>query len=67
MINVKVNQEKHQFPETSNLQFILNELKIAQNGIAVAINEMIISKEEWDTITLKNNDNILIIKATQGG
>ena len=36
-------------------------------GIAIAVNQTVISKSEWSKTQLKENDNIAIIKATQGG
>lgn len=44
--------------------FILGE---KQKGIAIALNNKVIPKSEWQTTHLKLNDNLLIIKATQGG
>ena len=37
------------------------------NGIALAVNERVISKSDWEKFELKENDKILLIKATQGG
>lgn len=67
MITIKVNEKQHQFKESISLQDVLERLKVTQNGIAVAINQNIISKTDWDITQLSNNDNILIITATQGG
>jgi len=67
MINIKVNNTTHQFQAASSLAIILNELKIATNGIAVAVNQNIITKTDWNTQTLNEGDEVLIIKATQGG
>ncbi len=39
----------------------------SQKGIAVAVNNTVIPKTEWQTKTLNENDKITIIKATQGG
>jgi sulfur carrier protein len=36
-------------------------------GIAVAVNETVIPKNEWAARFLKSNDSIIVIKATQGG
>ncbi|UCS92629.1 sulfur carrier protein ThiS [Echinicola marina] len=36
-------------------------------GLAVAVNQEVIPKSRWDDFKLKENDDILIIKATQGG
>ena len=48
-------------------QLVDLEMRDKQKGIAVAINNSVIPKVEWDRHHLKENDNILIIKATQGG
>ena len=45
----------------------LSTLKIESKGIAIAVNQTVISKSEWNKTQLKENDNITIIKATQGG
>lgn len=37
------------------------------SGIAVAINEEIIPRQTWEQYQVQDNDNILIITATQGG
>lgn len=67
MLSIQINGNSHSFQEQTSLLVVLKELKINQNGIAVAVNQSIVSKENWATATLKNNDEILIIKATQGG
>ncbi len=67
MITIKINEKEHRLPETNSLQEFLEQLPIVQNGIAIAINQNIIPKDKWPTTTLADNDNILIIKATQGG
>ncbi len=36
-------------------------------NIAVAVNDKVIPKRQWDTEIIYNNDRILIIKAVQGG
>jgi sulfur carrier protein len=67
MIQFKVNSESHQCAEGSSLQSVLSELQIETQGIAVAINQQIVTKTNWDTHEVVNQDEILIIKATQGG
>jgi len=67
MITIQVNDQKHQFSASISLQAVLKELAIKEQGIAVAINEQIISKSSWSQNILQDADKILIIKATQGG
>lgn len=47
--------------------FVDTQLGEKQKGIAIALNNTIIKKDDWSATDLKSNDNILIIKATQGG
>jgi sulfur carrier protein len=36
-------------------------------GIAVAVNEQVITRKDWPSFSLDPNDSILVIKAAQGG
>lgn len=38
-----------------------------KTGIAVAINHSVIPRSDWKNTQLTENDNILVITATQGG
>ncbi|HIP31994.1 MAG TPA: sulfur carrier protein ThiS [Crocinitomicaceae bacterium] len=66
-IVVSVNEKTQSFSKEATLQTMLSQLTIAENGIAIAINEQIIPKTNWVTTKLNNKDKILIITATQGG
>jgi len=61
------NQIKEIHSETLVSDFVLSQIGDKQNGIAMAINEVIIPKTEWSKTYIKSNDSLLIIKATQGG
>lgn len=67
MISIKVNNTTHQFNKDCSLESIPKQLEISTNGIALAVNQNIITKSDWNTTTLSDGDEILIIKATQGG
>ncbi|MFI2744443.1 sulfur carrier protein ThiS [Zhouia sp. PK063] len=67
MITINVNHTTHQVPEKINVQGLLALLGIATNGIAVAVNTQVIPKSQWQQYTLHQSEDILIIKATQGG
>ncbi|MDO6744834.1 sulfur carrier protein ThiS [Tenacibaculum soleae] len=67
MITIKVNQEDHQISENLTLQALVELLKIQTNGIAIAINSSVIKRTDWSLKLLQNNDDVLIIKSTQGG
>lgn len=62
------NSNTQEIQEQTSIQIILNDLiGEKQKGIAVAVNEIVVPKTKWDSYVLKPNDNILVIKATQGG
>lgn len=67
MITVNVNNTAHTFNSSSNLQDLLTQLDISEKGIAIAVNNQIISKTEWGHHQLAEGGHILIIRATQGG
>jgi sulfur carrier protein len=58
-INLTAVATLHQVLEKQNLH--------EQRGIAVALNNNVIPKAEWQQKALNDNDKITIIKATQGG
>lgn len=62
------NQVKNLSEKNLTVQQLLNmEIPDKQKGIAIAINNTVVPRIEWETKNIIQNDNILIIKATQGG
>jgi sulfur carrier protein len=62
------NQNKHFLLDSLTIQALLDlEIPEKQNGIAVAINNTVIPKTNWNSHQLTQTDEILIISATQGG
>lgn len=54
-------------PGLSLEQIVMDHIGPQQNGIAVALNHTVIPKAEYPAQLLQDGDQILIIKATQGG
>ncbi|MBS1604848.1 MAG: sulfur carrier protein ThiS [Bacteroidetes bacterium] len=68
IIEVFVNQQKFQFPESGRLADVLPLLDIRQpDGIAIAVNEVVIPRGEWEGCVLRAGDRVFVIRATQGG
>lgn len=67
-MKIKYNQQEFEFqtPPTVN-QFLVETLTLKTEGIAVAINSSVVPRSEWETALIYENDNLMIIKATQGG
>lgn len=67
MITISINHQPKDIESSDSLDLILDNLKISKQGIAVAVNDQIITKTIWPKTTLNANDKITIIQATQGG
>ncbi len=66
-MTINVNNQLQSITENSSIETLLEQLDMITNGIAVAINNEVISKEKWDQIFLDDKDQVTIIQATQGG
>ena len=67
-MEIFVNNQPIQTEEqTSLFSLVLSQVGENSKGLAVAINEEVIPKNEWERTILNQNDQVLIIKATQGG
>lgn len=65
---VFINNKNCELTFNANLTMVLEQNGIlSQKGIAVAVNNAVIPKAEWQTKTVIENDKITIIRATQGG
>ncbi|MPQ46682.1 sulfur carrier protein ThiS [Marinifilum sp. N1E240] len=40
---------------------------VNQKGIAVAVNNNVVKKQDWKSHQLQENDKVLIVSATKGG
>ena len=68
MTNVLLNNKVCVVEKNSALADILQQNGITnQKGIAVAVNNAVVPKSEWQNKILNENDKITIIRATQGG
>ncbi len=66
-MTINVNNQPQSVPEHSTIEKVVEQLDISATGIAIAINNEIVSKNNWNTTVLKEKDQVVIIKATQGG
>ncbi|MFC5681741.1 sulfur carrier protein ThiS [Flavobacterium sp. MAHUQ-51] len=68
-MELKINNQTKQFQvDVLSVQALLDiEIPQKQNGIAVAVNNNVIPKSNWNSHLLSETDDILIISATQGG
>ncbi len=67
-MEIKLNGETREITEGSNISEIFSQLEIkTTTGIALAVNKKVVSKSKWDSTIIQAQDDILIIRATQGG
>ncbi|MBI9033850.1 MAG: sulfur carrier protein ThiS [Bacteroidales bacterium] len=67
-MKIKVNGGMREISEGSTISEIFSQLDIKTTaGIALAVNNSVVSKKKWDSTTIQAEDDILIIRATQGG
>ena len=68
MAEVVINSKIFEFPDGGVLADVLPLLQIAQaDGIAIAVNEEVVSSREWAGYVLREGDRVFVIRATQGG
>ncbi|MBN8855036.1 MAG: thiamine biosynthesis protein ThiS [Sphingobacteriales bacterium 50-39] len=68
MVQVTINRESFMLPDTGTLADVLPLLDISRpGGIAIAVNDNVIPKGEWQQYKLQANDKVFVIRATQGG
>ncbi|MFK8037393.1 MAG: sulfur carrier protein ThiS [Crocinitomicaceae bacterium] len=67
MIEVSINSQNKTIAKNTSLEELLAIINQSKNGIAIAINNQVVPKNDWPNFHLNANDKLLIIKATQGG
>ena len=68
-MNIKVNGETTEISPGLTLHQLLLDLDIdpARPGIAVAIDQEVIPRTQWDATEIRQESEIEIIRAAQGG
>ena len=63
-----INDRGYPYDHPGSLSQLFRTLNIdVARGIAVAINNTMVPKKEWEDHLVMDNDKIILIKATQGG
>ena len=67
-MNVKINNRLLELNEPGSLLAVVKKLVLEEKtGIAMAVNGNVVPKKEWPEFPVKENDDIIIIEAAQGG
>ncbi len=65
-MKVNINNKPTDVSATS-LQELATELSLPEKGVAVAVNNRMVTRAEWNQTAINENDNIVVIKAVCGG
>ena len=66
-MKVQVNNKEVETADASTITQLTVQMGLPAQGIAIAVNNKMIPRTEWESFTLHENDNLVIIKAACGG
>jgi sulfur carrier protein len=66
-VKATINGEARDIPDESTVGALLELIGAPRSGIAVARNDRVVRRVDYDTHTIEDGDRIEIIKAVAGG
>lgn len=66
-MQIILNGEQRKIAENINIKDLLNDLKIEQKSVAVAVNSSVVKREEWSGFKLNENDKVECLTFMGGG
>ncbi|MHA3636992.1 sulfur carrier protein ThiS [Yersinia enterocolitica] len=66
-INIVLNDQPLEMECTITVEKLLQQLNHHQPGTALAVNQVIIPRTDWEEYQLHEGDNILLFQAIAGG
>ena len=66
-MKVKVNGKERELSEGASVKDLLTSMGLGEDGIAVARNNKLVSKNDWETTAVFEGDEYIIINAAYGG
>lgn len=68
LVEITINSEVANLNEGCTLLELMTLKNLrAVNGMALAVNDEVINRKQWESFKLKAHDRVFIIIATQGG
>lgn len=65
-MKIKINNKETEVNATT-LSELAAELSLPEKGVAVAVNNRMVTRADWNQTEVKEDDNIVVIKAVCGG
>lgn len=67
-MKIFLNNQERELSELTTVSALLELLELAHSrGIAIAINNEVLPRNQWSTHQLQPDDRLTLIRATQGG
>ncbi|MDR0603492.1 MAG: sulfur carrier protein ThiS [Bacteroidales bacterium] len=67
-MDITINNKPYTTDDDSNLIDVLEKVQLTdQFGVAIAVNNTVVPKTEWEKYIVKDRDTILVINAIFGG
>ncbi len=66
-MTITINGVKKSVKDGISIKELLNDLKVLDKTMAVAVNMKIVKKDDWDTFKLKENDKVEALNFVGGG
>ncbi|WP_456479795.1 sulfur carrier protein ThiS [Nautilia sp.] len=67
LINITINGHEKRIKQNTTIKELLEDLKVLDKTMAVAVNMKIVKKDDWDTYELKENDKVEALNFVGGG
>lgn len=66
-MNVMINGAAHELPDGTTVAQAVRELTTATTGVAVAVNDEVVTRGTWESTALADSDRVEVLTAVQGG
>ena len=67
MAKIQLNGDPYEINNGTNLNELLNKLKIQKNKVAIEVNGEIIQKDNYQNLVLRKDDKVEIVHFIGGG
>ena len=67
MAKIQLNGDPYEINDGTNLNELLNKLKIQKNKVAIEVNGEIVEKSKYPNLILNKGDKVEIVKFIGGG
>jgi sulfur carrier protein len=66
-MNVTINGAAHEVADGTTVAQAVHTLTTATTGVAVAVNDEVVTRSTWETTVLGDSDRVEVLTAVQGG